>query len=99
MPKERKNRYYRGGEIKAMTDDPTKNLTADEKLNLILQRLAALEAQGANSTRPVLDRAIQDIILTRETIMARLGSIETEMRLINRKLEVLNRERLDQSDR
>lgn len=58
-----------------MTEDDTKDLTMDEIFKLILDRLTKLEAQSqaqaeerANTTRPLLDRAIQEMIQTREAI-------------------------------
>lgn len=62
-----------------MSEDPTRDLTMDEKLNLILQRLAALEAQGANTTRPLLDQLIKEMVETREALTERIDSIEREM--------------------
>jgi hypothetical protein len=44
-------------------------LTIDEKLDRILQRLSALEAQGANTTRPLLDQIVKEIVETRETLV------------------------------
>ncbi len=70
-----------------MTDDntPTADLTMDEKLDRILQRLAALEARAddrTRETRPLLDRIIKETVETRETLME-------EMRRVRKQLEVM----------
>ena len=64
-----------------MTDDntPTADLTINEKLDRILQRLAALESQGANTTRPLLDHLIQEMVTTRETLMEELRRIKNQL--------------------
>jgi hypothetical protein len=66
-----------------MTDDntPTADLTINEKLDQILQRLAALESQGANTTRPLLDQLIQEMVTTRETLMEELRRIKKQLEL------------------
>jgi hypothetical protein len=66
-----------------MTDDntPTADLTINEKLDRILQRLAALESQGANATRPLLDHLIQEMVTTRETLMEELRRIKKQLEL------------------
>jgi predicted nucleic acid-binding Zn-ribbon protein len=86
-------------------NDNTADLTMDEKLDKILselsgmkERIGALETTADDrkkETRPLLERAIQEMVLTHETIMARLGGIETELRLLNRKFDVLNKEMLN----
>jgi len=66
-----------------MTDDntPTADLTINEKLDRILQRLAALESQGANTARPLLDHLIQEMVTTRETLMEELRRIKKQLEL------------------
>jgi ABC-type transporter Mla subunit MlaD len=70
-----------------MTDETanTADLTMDEKLDRILQRLDALEARAddrARETRPLLDHLIQEMVTTRETLME-------ELRRIKKQLEVM----------
>jgi hypothetical protein len=57
-------------------DTPTADLTMNEKLDRILQRLAALEAKGANTTRPLLDQIVKEMVETREMLMERIGVVE-----------------------
>jgi hypothetical protein len=52
-------------------DEETKPLTVDMKLDLILARLAALEAK-AFDTRPIWERALAEILEVKETL-ARFG--------------------------
>ncbi len=88
-----------------MTEDNTTDLTADEKLDLILGRLARLEEQAeerTNTTRPLLDLAIQEMIRTRETLIeqnaqiaSRLERVEREVRLFGRKMDIFNEELLE----
>jgi len=66
-------------------NESTLDLTTDEILKLILERLARLEAQSeerSNTTRPLLDRAIQEMIQTREILVERLSHIETKLDLM-----------------
>jgi len=67
-----------------MTDENanTADLTMDEKLDRILQRLSALEAQGVNTTRPLLDQIIKEMVQTRDTLAARLERIEAQLRVL-----------------
>jgi len=67
----------------------TADLAIDEKLDRILQRLAALEAQGANTTRPLLNQIIQEIIQTRDTLPARMDDVEVRLDRIESRLETL----------
>lgn len=69
-----------------MTDDNanTADLTVGEKLDQVLQRLGALEAQGGTSTRPLFDRLLQEVMGVRET----LAGVERELRAINNRLDV-----------
>jgi hypothetical protein len=60
----------------------TAELTIDEKLDRILQRLSALEAQGANTTRPLLDQIVKEMVETRETLAARLDRIEKQLKVL-----------------
>ena len=76
-----------------MTEDNTKDLTTDEKLDSILSKLAnvetrlsALEAVAedrARETRPKLDLIIKEISDANE----RLTAVEKELRSINRQFE------------
>jgi uncharacterized protein (DUF885 family) len=86
-----------------MTDDNTADLTTDEILRMILERLTRLEAQAqtqaderANTTRPLLDRLIQEMIETREMLLERqdqAGAKQDQMaevlRQIKNQIEVL----------
>lgn len=75
-----------------MNEDRTKDLTLDEKLDLILTRLAALETQSeerSNTTRPLLDRAIQEMIQTREIVVERFDRLEERMANLERKFDIL----------
>lgn len=66
-----------------MTEDPTKELTPDEMLRMILERLARLESQAedrSRETRPKLDLIIKELSDAREEIrdvVARLDRIES----------------------
>jgi septal ring factor EnvC (AmiA/AmiB activator) len=78
-----------------MTDDNTADLTTDELLRMILARLDRLEAQAqaqaeerANTTRPLLDRAIAEMIQTRETLMEELRGVNKRLASIENRLEV-----------
>lgn len=85
-----------------MSEDSTKDLTTDEMLRLLLAdmrdvkgRLGALEAQGEDrtkTTRPLLDQIIREMVQTRETLTARLEGVEKELRSIDRKFDILNKE-------
>jgi hypothetical protein len=44
-----------------LSDDPTKPATVDQKLDLILARLDALEAKAID-TRPIWERALAEIL-------------------------------------
>lgn len=73
-----------------MGEDPTKELTTDEILRLILNRLTnvetrlgAIEAQAedrAKTTRPLLDQLIREMTETRDMMM-------DELRAVNRRLD------------
>ncbi len=83
-------------------NDNTKDLTADEKLDLILgdmrdikTRLSALEAQSSGTTRPLLDQIIQETVQTRETFTERIERVEKELRSMNRKFEIFSSEMLN----
>lgn len=92
-----------------MTDENTADLTTDEILRMILERLTRLEAQAqaqaeerANTTRPLLDRAIAEMVQTRGMltdqigqIAARLERVEREIRLFGRKMDIFNEELLE----
>ncbi len=71
-----------------MSEDNTSRLTEGEQL--ILERIAKLEAQTSNTTRPLLDQLIKEMIETRETLAARLDRIEQELRSINHRLDVFS---------
>jgi hypothetical protein len=74
-----------------MTDENanTADLTIDEKLDRILQRLAALETQGTGTTRPLLDRIIQETVETRETLAGRMDGMDARLERIEKQLEVM----------
>ncbi len=85
-----------------MTEDNTADLTTDEMLRMILERLTRLEAQAqaqaeerTNTTRPLLDRAIAEMIQTREVLIERLERVEKEIRLFGRKMDIFNEELLE----
>jgi septal ring factor EnvC (AmiA/AmiB activator) len=67
----------------------TADLTIDEKLDRILQRLAALEAQGANTTRPLLNQLIKEVTDTREALTERMAAVEKELPSINHRLDAV----------
>jgi hypothetical protein len=78
-----------------MTEDNTADLTTDELLRMILARLDRLEAQAqaqaderANTTRPLLDRAIAEMVQTRETLMEELRGVNKRLASIENRLEV-----------
>jgi chromosome segregation ATPase len=74
-----------------MTDENTStaDLTIDEKLDRILQRLTALEAQGTGTTRPLLNQIIQEMVTTRETLTARMDGTDARLERIEKQLKVL----------
>lgn len=57
-----------------MSEDNTQKQTDGEKL--ILERIAKLEAQATNTTRPLLDQLIREMIQTREMLMERIDIVE-----------------------
>lgn len=72
-----------------MTDDNTRDLTTDEMLRALLAdmrdvkaRMTALETQGTGTTRPLLDRIIQEVVETREMLLERLAHVETKLDLM-----------------
>ena len=73
-------------------EDPTKDITTDEMLRLILGRLDKLEAQSANTTRPMLDQIIKEMIQTRDMLMEQMNAgfegIEKELAAINNRLDI-----------
>jgi ABC-type transporter Mla subunit MlaD len=67
-----------------MTDENanTADLTINEKLDRILSRLDALEAKAddrANTTRPLLDQIIKEMVQTRETLSERIDGVERSL--------------------
>jgi hypothetical protein len=74
-----------------MTDENanTADLTVNEKLDRILQRLSALESQGTGTTRPLLDRIIQETVETRETLTGRMDGMDARLERIEKQLKVL----------
>lgn len=74
-----------------MTDENanTADLTIDEKLDLILKRLGALEAQSAGNTRPLLDQILKEMISTRDALQERMAAVEKEMRSMSHRLDAV----------
>ena len=77
-----------------MTDENanTADLTMNEKLDRILARLATLEARAddrARETRPLLDRLIQEMVTTRETLTGRMDGMDARLQRIEKQLEVM----------
>jgi chromosome segregation ATPase len=81
-----------------MTDENanTADLTMNEKLDQVLRklgdldaRLAALESQGTGTTRPLLDRIIQETVETRETLTGRMDGMDARLERIEKQLKVL----------
>jgi hypothetical protein len=77
-----------------MTDENanTADLTMDEKLDRILKRLDALEAQRANTTRPLLDQIITEMVATRNMLVARADGADARLDRIERQLKVLTQD-------
>jgi hypothetical protein len=46
------------------------------KLSNLGARLTALEAQGANTTRTLLNHIIQEVVTTREVLIERISGVE-----------------------
>jgi phage shock protein A len=67
-----------------MNEDTTANLTMDGKLNLILERLTALEAKSFD-TRPIWEQALAEILEVRQ----RTEGIERELRKLNSRIETM----------
>lgn len=77
-----------------MSEDPTKDLTTDEMLRLILGRLDKIEAQSTGTTRPLLDQLIKEMVEMRETLTARLDTLTERMAAVETELSAIN-DRLD----
>lgn len=71
-------------------DEDTDDLTINEKLDLILQRLSALEDDRRTGTRPLLDKLIKEMIETRETLAARLSGVENRLSGVEQAVQALN---------
>ena len=87
-----------------MTDENAKtaDLTIDEKLDRILQRLTALEAKAddrANATRPLLDQIVKEMVTTRETLTARLDRIEKQLRIMTQDIMAVRTDQQSLEDR
>ena len=87
-----------------MSED-TKDLTDSEKLDRILaemsdlkSRLAALETRSAETTRPLLDKIIVEVIETREALRADIATLRSEFSIITADIVSL-RARGDNTDR
>jgi chromosome segregation ATPase len=87
-----------------MTDENanTADLTMNEKLDQILRklgdldaRLGALESQGTNTTRPLLDQIIKEMVTTRETLIGRMDGTDARLDRIERQLRVLTEDVLN----
>jgi septal ring factor EnvC (AmiA/AmiB activator) len=77
-----------------MSEDQTKDLTTDEKLDLILTRLAKLEAFAEDrqrDTRPMLDKIHKELADTR----AELKEMADRLARIERKFDVLTSDVMD----
>ena len=68
----------------------TADLTMNEKLDRILQRLAALETRSAETTRPLLDQIFKEMVTTRDVLSGRLDSVEKELRAINHRMAIFS---------
>jgi hypothetical protein len=77
-----------------MTDENanTADLTQDEKLDRVLSRLAALEAQGANMTRPLLNQLIQEMTQTRDVLTERLDGMDGRLAALEQESKIIRRE-------
>lgn len=81
-----------------MSEDITKDLTTGEKIDLILFKVASIETRltalesaaedRTRETRPKLDIIIKEI----SDLNERMAGVETTLRSIDRKFDVLNRE-------
>jgi hypothetical protein len=67
----------------------TADLTMNEKLDRILRRLAALESQGANTTRQLFDQIIKEMGETRDALTERMDRMEGRLQHIESQLEEL----------
>jgi hypothetical protein len=67
----------------------TADLTMNEKLDRILRRLAALESQGANTTRHLFDQIIKEMGETRDALTERMDRMEGRLQHIESQLEEL----------
>ncbi len=81
-----------------MNEDATRNLSTNDKLDLILQRfdqadtrIAALEAKSYD-TRPIWESALKEIAETRQEMNLRFDRLEKEMRLMNRRFDEVSRD-------
>lgn len=95
-----------------MTEEITKNLTADEKLDLILSRLDGIETRLAKvevfvedrsrDTRPMLDRIHKDLADTRVELAemrADVGDVKREIRLLREDMWNERKERVELAER
>ncbi len=81
-----------------MTEDNTGDLTTDEKLDLLIARVSAIEAQSTDTTRPLLDRIIQEVIETRERLLEEIAAVRREFSIITADVIAL-RARSDHAER
>jgi hypothetical protein len=75
-----------------MSEDPTRNLTTDEKLDLILARLAKLEAFAEDrqrDTRPMLDRIHKELADTRVEMRTEFTEIKSRLVDLERRFEAM----------
>jgi hypothetical protein len=82
-----------------MTDENTKDLTTDEKLDLILAELADLREWRVKvdsfiedhlpDTRPLHERTVKEMIETRELLLERSAAIEREVKTARREIGLL----------
>ncbi len=67
-----------------MSEDQTQNLTSDDKLNLILERLAAREAKSSD-TRPLHEQMRAELMEVRQE----LKEVKVELRKLNTNHETM----------
>jgi hypothetical protein len=84
-----------------MSENTTTNLTSDDKLNRILAELSYMKDRmmkveayvddRSRDTRPLLGQMQKEIADFRVEVVAQIKEANSELKHINRKLDVLNR--------